>query len=254
MEQSIQGYNRAIFHYIKDIVDYSEKSNNGLPTDSVVTGFTVITNVFMLSLSYYKDIAQSSQLTGDAIPVFLDFIVQMNNLSNTINPTNNIGLKDAAMFVYKKVMPKEKFFTQENDCYMNMDTTSHNKIIIKSNDDQLLTSTANMQLIHINDISLVLSQMHYYTMIIRNMINVLFSKNMFYDKQTDTVDYYSQLITNMIHVIILIEKNGSRMNKLTMEHIISEQNKYGCPVNLDTADATVYVSWLENVINDVLRL
>ena len=30
-----------------------------------------------------------------------------------------------------------------------MDTTSHNKIIIKSNDDQLLTSTANMQLIHI---------------------------------------------------------------------------------------------------------
>ena len=46
------------------------------------------------------------------------------------------------------------------------------------------------------------------------MINVLFSKNMFYDKQTDTIDYYSQLITNMIHVIILIEKNGSRMEQI----------------------------------------
>lgn len=253
MEQAIQGYNRAIFHYIKDIVDYSEKSNKGLPNDSVVTGFTVITNIFMLSLSYYKDIAQSSQLTGDAIPVFIDFIVQMNNLSNTINPTNNIGLKDAAMFVYKKVMPKEKFFTQENGSYMNMDTTSHNKIIIKSHDDQMLKSPANMQLITINDIGIVLSQMHDYTMIIRNMIKVLFSKNMFYDKQSNTIEYYSQLITNMIHIIILIEKNGSKLNKLKMEHILSEQNKYGCPASLDTHDATVYVSWLENVINNVLH-
>lgn len=252
MEQAIQGYNRAIFHYIKDIVDYSEKSNKGLPNDSVVTGFTVITNIFMLSLSYYKDIAQSSQLTGDAIPVFIDFIVQMNNLSNTINPTNNIGLKDAAMFVYKKVMPKEKFFTQENGSSMNMDTTSHNKIIIKSHDDQMLKSHANMQLITINDIGIVLSQIHSYTMIIRNMIKVLFSKNIFYDKQSKTIEYYSQLITNMIHVIILIEKNGSNLNKLKMEHILSEQNKYGCPASLDTHDATVYVSWLENVINCVL--
>ena len=74
MEQAIQGYNRAIFHYIKDIVDYSEKSNKGLPNDSVITGFTVITHIFMLSLSYYKD-TRSSQLTGDAIPVFIDFII-----------------------------------------------------------------------------------------------------------------------------------------------------------------------------------
>ena len=84
MQNAIQGYNRAIFHYIKDIVDYSEKSNKGLPNNSVVAGFTVITNIFMLSLSYYKDIARASELTGDAIPVFLDFIVQMNNLSGSI--------------------------------------------------------------------------------------------------------------------------------------------------------------------------
>ena len=37
-----------------------------------------------------------------------------------------------------------------------------------------------------------------------------------------------------------------------MERILSEQNKYGCPVNLDTTEATIYVSWLENIINDVL--
>tara|TARA_B100001093_G_scaffold495469_1_gene540007 strand:- start:6 stop:773 length:768 start_codon:yes stop_codon:yes gene_type:complete len=255
MEQAIQGYNRAIFHYIKDIVDYSEKSNKGLPNDSVVTGFTVITNIFMLSLSYYKDIARCSQLTGDAIPVFIDFIVQMNNLSNTINPTSNIGLKDAAMFVYKKVMPKERFFAKEADNSMNMDMTSHNKIIIRSHsqDDQLSKMPANMQLIPINDISIVLSQMHYYTMIIRNMITVLFSKNVFYDKQSDTIEYYSQLITNMIHLIVLIEQNSSKINTIKMKSILSEQNKYGCPVKLDTTEATIYVSWLENIINDVLR-
>jgi hypothetical protein len=253
MEQAIQGYNRAIFHYIKDIVDYSEKSSKGLPNDSVVTGFTVITNIFMLSLSYYKDIAQSSQLTGDAIPVFIDFIVQMNNLSNTLNPTNNIGLKDAAMFVYKKVLPKERFFSQENTNYMNMDNSLHNSIIIKSHADQSLKSPANMQLIPIDDISIVLSQMHNYTMIIRNMITVLFSKSMFYDKHTDTIEYYSQLITNMIHLIVLIEQKSSKINKIKMDCILSEQNKYGCPVNLDTTDATIYVSWLENVINDVLK-
>lgn len=255
MEQAIQGYNRAIFHYIKDIVDYSEKSSKGLPNDSVITGFTVITNVFMLSLSYYKDVAQSSQLTGDAIPVFIDFIVQMNNLSNTISSTNNIGLKDAAMFVYKKVMPKERFFTQETCSSMNMDTTSHNKIIIRSHshDGELSKIPANMQLIPINDISIVLSKMHYYTMIIRNIISVLFSKNMFYDKQSDTIEYYSQLITNMIHLIVLIEQNSSKLSKIKMEFILSEQNKYGCPGNLDTTGATIYVSWLENIINEVLR-
>ena len=254
MEQAIQGYNRAIFHYIKDIVDYSEKSSKGLPNESVVTGFTVITNIFMLCLSYYKDIAESSQLTGEAIPVFIDFIVQMNNLSNTINQTNNIGLKDAAMFVYKKVMPKEKFFIQENNSsYVNMHTLLHNKMIISSNDEKVLNPSTSMQVICMNDINIVLSQMHYYTMIIRNMIKVLFSKNIFYDKQSDTIDYYSQLITNMIHLIILIEKNSSRINKTKMEHILLEQNKYVYPVSLDITSATIYISWLENVINDVLK-
>jgi len=76
---------------------------------------------------------------------------------------------------------------------------------------------------------------------------------MFYDKNTDTIEYYSQLITNMIHLIVMIEQKSSKLDKIKMDHILSEQNKYGCHVNLDTTDATIYVSWLENVINDVLN-
>ena len=29
MQETIEGYNRAIFHYIKDIVDYAEKTKRG---------------------------------------------------------------------------------------------------------------------------------------------------------------------------------------------------------------------------------
>ena len=55
----------------------------------------------------------------------------------------------------------------------------------------------------------------------------------------------------MIHLIVLIEQNSSKITK-EMEYIPSEQNKYGCPGNLDTTGATIYVSWLENIINSVL--
>ena len=254
MQEAVQGYNRAIFHYIKDIVDHSEKTNKGLPNDSVIAGFTVINNIFMMSLSYYQDIARAAQLTSDAIPVFIDFVVQMNNLSSSINPTNSIGLKDAAMFVYKKVMPKEKMFTTDNVHSMNMGIIDHNKIILKSTDEKTCTKCpANMQLIPINDISIVLTHMHNYSLIIRNMIIVLFSKSMFYDKQTNTIEYYSQLITNMIHLIVLIENNSSKLNKTKMEYIICEQNKYGFPENMNSNDATIYMSWLENTINDISK-
>ena len=252
MQNAIQGYNRAIFHYIKDIVDYSEKSNKGLPNNSVVAGFTVITNIFMLSLSYYKDIARASELTGDAIPVFLDFIVQMNNLSGSISSSTNIGLKDAAMFVYKKFLPKEKFFTTENGSDMNV--VDHDKIILKTHDEQLFKSiSGNMQLISISDINLILMHMQDYTTIIRNMITVLFSKHIFYDKQSNTIEYYSHLITNMIHLIILIEKNSNRLDTVEMKYIISEQIKKTRSSSLSIDDATRYMDWLENMVTELSK-
>jgi hypothetical protein len=246
MQETIEGYNRAIFHYIKDIVDYAEKTKRGLPVDNVNVGFSVITNVYMLSLMHYSDIARASELAGDAISVFIDFIVQMSNIGSA-NSTTKITVKDAAMFVYKKVLPKEKFFTSSSNSSFVTSLVIYNEE--NSNvDDTNLKSPANMQIIPASELKNILVNMRIYTSIIRNLIQSLFIKNMFYDDRTDTISYYSQIITSMIHLIIMIEKNSSKLSIQSMNYIINQQLAYKVPCYPDTSSASTYISWIENMI------
>ena len=245
MQETIEGYNRAIFHYIKEIVDYAEKTKRGLPIDNVNVGFSVVTNVYMLSLMHYSDIARASELAGESISVFIDFIVQMSNIGS-VNSTTKITVKDAAMFVYKKVLAKEKFFTSSSNSSFVTALVIYNEE--NSNDDNNLKSPANMQLISSNELTNILVNMRIYTSIIRNLIQSLFIKNMFYDKSSDTISYYSQIITSMIHLIVMIEKNASKLSVQSMNYIINQQLSYSIPCSPDTSSASRYMSWIENMI------
>lgn len=246
MQETIEGYNRAIFHYIKDIVDYAEKTKRGLPIDNVNVGFSVVTNVYMLILMHYSDIARASELAGEAISVFIDFIVQMSNISST-NSTTKITVKDAAMFVYKKVLPKEKFFASPSNSTFVTSLVIYNEENSNINDTNL-KSPANIHLVPSSEIKNVLVNMRIYTSIIRNLIQSLFIKNMFYDETSDTISYYSQIITSMIHLIVMIEKNSSKLSTDSMNYIINQQLSYKVPFSPDTRTATTYISWIENMI------
>jgi len=248
MQEAIEGYNRSVFHYIKDIVDYCEKSGRGLPIESVNAGFNVITNIYMLTIARYNDIARASDVTGSSISVFIDFIVQMSNLDGSSNVSNKIGLKDAAMFVYKKVLSKERFNSY------NLTETNH--LEIGANYSSLpgtrcSSPCTQMQVLSVSSSHVIIKKMQIYTSIIRNIIHSLFIKPSFYDKQLSTVDYYSQVITSMIHLIVSIEKKCIKLTIPAMEFIISEQMTYETPDKIDTNTASIYMSWIEKIFNDL---
>ena len=247
MQEAIEGYNRAIFHYIKDIVDHCEKSNRGLPIESVNAGFNVITNIYMLTIAQYNDIARAADITGSAIPMFIDFIVQMSHIDSSVNISNKIGLKDAAMFVYKKVLSKERFNTYSLSDTNNLDIGAECLLKLGT---RSISPSMQMQVLSVSDSHIVVKNMQLYTSIIRNVIQSLFVKSHFYDERTETVDYYSQLITSMIHLIITIEKKCSKLTLPVMNSIIHQQLTYEVPEHVDTNTAAVYMSWVEKIVHE----
>ena len=185
------------------------------------------------------------RISWEAISVFIDFIVQMSNIGSA-NSTTKITVKDAAMFVYKKVLPREKFFTSSSNSSFVTALVIYNEE--NSNDDTNLKSPANMQIIPASELKNILVNMRIYTSIVRNLIQSLFIKNMFYDETSDTIPYYSQIITSMIHLIVMIEKNASKLSVQSMNDIINQQLAYNIPCFPDTSSASTYISWIENMI------
>ena len=149
------------------------------------------------------------------------------------------------------ILPKEKIFTSSSNSSFVTALVIYNEE--NSNDDNNLKSPANMQLISSNELTDILVNMRIYTSIIRNLIQSLFIKNMFYDQSSDTISYYSQIITSMIHLIVMIEKNSSKLSVQSMNYIINEQLAYNIPCFPDTSSASTYISWIENMIYEKIN-
>ena len=77
---------------------------------------------------------------------------------------------------------------------------------------------------------------------------------MFYDKITDTISYYSQIITSMIQLIVMIEKNASKLSIPSMTYIVEQQLLYPISSYSDTTTACSYMSWIENIIYEKISV
>ena len=104
MEEIIDTYIKNLFRYIKDVVDHIEKTKEGLKANNVSCGFTVVSNVYLMSLLNEYSASLASANAKRASTIYIDFILQMTGLDVTSNGPVRIGTRDAATFVYKKIL------------------------------------------------------------------------------------------------------------------------------------------------------
>ena len=198
MRDIIQGYNRCIFRYIKDVVDHIEKSGDAIDTTAVICGIIVVSNVYLMSITHQCSSIYASTMTNKSITIYIDFMIQMNNIDSSPNSSLKLSCLDAAQFVYKKIFPstmatKEtslmhpSSIEEQELCNNKLDTIKNGNVI-------LYVDTEN-----------ALKTLHQHNVFIRNITNVLFKLPVFYSEKLETTDYYSLVINKMLHLNSLVE-------------------------------------------------
>lgn len=252
MKDVIQGYNRCMFRYIKNIIDHIEKSGDAIDTSAVVCGIIVITNVYLMSMVYQCSSIYACTTTNKAITIYIDFMIQMNNIDSNPNSPLKLSSLDAAQFVYKKIFPTVPIVKEP--CLMHPDMidicdTNPQDKVSNENEENLRETSKNI-VVYVNT-SDILKILHKHNIFVRNMTNVLFKLPVFYNEKSETIDYYSSVINKMLHVNSLIENISSSALEEAYSKLINEQrNIYDIIPNTNTEIEYLekYIETLENII------
>ena len=229
----LEGFSRSIFRYIKDVVDYIEKTKDGgLATTNVVTGVNVISNIYTMSLLEQCSSTYALSVINRAISIYVDFIIQMSNIDSSPTSPIRLGSRDAAQFVYKKVLSS----------YGNSDS----KTSVTSGSDPA-NIPCSQQLIVRANMNTILQLLHWYSCILRNIVTTLFTHPVFYDTETDTTHYYSYVINKMLFLNTLMEKKELTEKQLKFV----AESQYECEMFRDIKSCEQvdeYVLWLKSII------
>jgi len=106
--------NKSLIKTLVDITNKTQKINNININETMVNGLNMIYYIFIIMLSYTKNIKLTMFFSERAILLFTEFIIMSRNpiLNNDLNFTPNIN--DALQFVYKKTIGPIKI-NQLND-------------------------------------------------------------------------------------------------------------------------------------------
>lgn len=252
MDEIIDAYIKNLFRYIKDVVDHIEKTKEGLRATNVSCGFTVVSNVYLMSLlNEYSSIIASSNAKR-ASTIYIDFILQMTGLDVTSNGPVKIGTRDAASFVYKKILHPINLVPAttnliknkaENESDEKTDTKmSMSNVVVLPND----TKTRKK---YDKNKKITLEKLHLCKCLFCNTITVLFTHSMFYDEKTNTVDYYSFVINKLLQLGNVLEK--TKLSISQYKRIVSSQyNRNNSELKISTKeDVYEYIQWLIEEIN-----
>ena len=95
--------NKSLIKTLVDITDKTQKLNINL-NETIINGLNMIYYIFIIMLSYTKNIKLTMFFSERAILLYTEFIIMSRNpiLNNDLNFTPNIN--DALQFVYKKTI------------------------------------------------------------------------------------------------------------------------------------------------------
>lgn len=252
MDEIIDAYIKNLFRYIKDVVDHIEKTKEGLRASNVSCGFTVVSNVYLMSLlNEYSSMTASSNAKRASM-IYIDFILQMTGLDVASNGPVKIGTRDAASFVYKKILHSINFVPattnlikdkaeNESDEKMNTKMNVSNVVVLPNDTKTRKKYDKNKKI--------TLEKLHLCKCLFCNTITVLFTHNMFYDENTNTVDYYSYVINKLLHLGNVLEK--TKLSLSQFKKIVSNQyNRNNSELKISTKeDVYNYIQWLIEEIN-----
>jgi hypothetical protein len=230
----LTGHGHNIFQYIKCLADQSEKDGKMYSVQWVLYGIIVIGHVYTMLLCQTRSIESAKTGSTRAIGLYIEFITQLSMIDTCPGSYTpyTIGCKDAAQFVYKKIFPDIPHDYTIPDLPATLDTKTTD--VISMTPKQL---------------DIYLETLHEYKQIIQNMVNVLFSKELFFDK-TDvngSQSYYSDVISRLLQVNTTLEQVPIRIS--VYRHIVSSQctnNNIGEHTELMTPQE--YSDWITCII------
>ena len=234
----LAGHGHNIFQYIKCLIDQSEKDGKMYSVQWVLYGIVVIGHVYTMLLCQTRSIERAKTGSTRAIGLYIEFIAQLSMIatdSSGAYTPYTIGCKDAAQFVYKKIFPDMHHEYPIPDVPSTLPTV-----------DTKSTDVTTLSPIHFDT---YLETLHEYKQIIQNMVHVLFSKELFYDKSEidGSPSYYSDVISRLLQVNTTLEQLPICIS--LYRHIVSSQ----C-ANNNTGDHTErmtpreYLVWINGII------
>lgn len=226
----VSGHGNNVLQYLKCIIDQTDKDGRLYRMQWILYGIIVIGHVYTMLLHQSRCIDRAKAGTIRAIGLYIEFISQVSMIENcsvTYTPYT-IGCNDAAQFVYKKIFPEIPTAT---DVSAKIGTCSSLVII----------SACNMDI--------YLETLHEYKQIIQNMVNVLFSKELFNDKISSDRSflYYNKVISCLLEVNTTLETVP--INLVLYREIVSSQcanNKLECHTENMSPDE--YSMWVHTII------
>ena len=232
-KQLLEGYNRIIFRYIKDFIDQIDKTKEGVMINTIICGSIVIANTYLMSLTQQCCSFHAIANATKAISMYIDFIIQMNNIDTLPGTPMKLGTRDAAQFVYKKIF--STYDTNKQQSIMTNDES--NDYIV--NDQNIVLYVDNNEL---------LQKLHQHNLLIKNMIYALFTEPIFYDEKSDTIEYYSFVIQRMLYINNIIESIQSGISLEKYKNIVEKQTLFKMLSQEKNDKVNEYINWLENEI------
>jgi hypothetical protein len=230
----LNGHGHNVLQYIKSLIDQTEKDGNRYSVHWVLYGIVVIGHVYTMILCQYRSIERAKAASTRAIGLYIEFIAQISMIescSGTYTPYT-IGCKDAAQFVYKKIFPE-----------MPPEDT------VPDVSAKLGGCPPDITIVCRSHIDVYLETLHEYKQIIHNMVQVLFSKELFHDNANidGKPSYYIEVIGRILEVNTTLEQIPISLS--SYRNIVSSQcanNNMG--VHTELMSPLEYSKWLHEII------
>lgn len=226
----LTGHGHNVFQYIKCLIDQTEKDGKMYSVQWVLYGIIVIGHVYTMLLCQTRSIESAKVGSTRAIGLYIEFIAQLSMIDTGTGSYTpyTIGCKDAAQFVYRKIFPDIPHDYTVPDLSATLDIPVPD-----------ITTLPPKQL------DAYLETLHEYKQIIQNMVNILFSKELFYDKTNvdGSPSYYSDVIGRLLQMNTTLEQVPIRIS--LYRHIVSSQcanNNIGDHTELMTPQE--YLDWI----------
>lgn len=235
----LTGHGHNIFQYLKCLVDQSEKDGKMYSVQWVLYGIIVIGHVYTMLLCQTRSIERAKTGSTRSIGLYIEFITQLSMIdsySSGAYTPYTIGCKDAAQFVYKKIFPD-----------MHHDYTVPDVSTTLPTLDAKSPEVAPVSPVEFDT---YLETLHEYKQIIQNMVHVLFSKELFYDKTgvDGSPSYYSDVIGRLLQLSTTLDQVPISIS--LYRHIVSSQcsnNNLGDHTECMTPQE--YSEWFSRIIS-----
>lgn len=230
----LNGHCHNVLQYIKSLIDQTEKDGKLYSVHWVLYGIVVIGHVYTMILCQTRSIERAKATSTRAVGLYIEFIAQISmieNCSGTYTPYT-IGCKDAAQFVYKKIFPE---------------IPPEHTVPVPDVSATLGCCPSDITIVSPSDIDVYLETLHEYKQIIHNMVQVLFSKELFNDNTDGVPSYYMDVIGRILELNTTLEQFPISLS--SYRHIVLSQcanNNMG--VHTELMSPLEYSKWVHGII------